>query len=175
MVIFKTFSSRLTAKAKQLSTEPTALWWLFLIAVLEALVLPIPTELVLFVFLLNSPVAKPVCIAVAAVGSTLGSVSFYPLGAFAFDSVLLWLAQYGYETDTASAQRVMEQYGPWSMLVGSFTPVPLKLLSLLNGVAGASFVNVTFLCLVGQLLRFYVALWVLMASRKGYQWVKGRF
>ncbi|MDE2238872.1 MAG: DedA family protein [Rhodospirillales bacterium] len=123
-----------------LSTRPSAPLWLFLVAVAEASVFPLPPDVLLIPMALAKPRRAFVFALIATMGSVLGGAFGYGIGY----ALLNRLAQpiihfYHYEAAFAAFQHKFAEYGAAIILIKGLTPIPYKIVTIAAGAAKFNF------------------------------------
>ncbi|MEO6066097.1 MAG: YqaA family protein [Lysobacterales bacterium] len=113
-----------------------ATWWLAFISFIEAVIFPIPPEVMLAPMSLAQPRRAFWFAAVSLTASTLGALVGYALGHFAFDLLEPWLHRLGYWDTFLEVKQHAIKNGFWLLLIGGFTPIPFKLLTIASGAVG---------------------------------------
>ncbi len=137
--------------------HPQAHAALFLIAVIEASVFPIPPDLLLIVLALGDPRIALRLAAIATAGSTLGAALGYLIGMLLFSAVAQPLLEfYGAMAQFEHVQALFRQYGLWVVLVAGFSPIPFKVVTIAAGAFGLSMPGFLAVALVSRGARFYL-------------------
>ncbi|MBU6419847.1 MAG: VTT domain-containing protein [Proteobacteria bacterium] len=123
-----------------LSTRPSAPLWLFLVAMAEASVFPLPPDVLLIPMALAKPRRAFVFALIATMGSVLGGAIGYGIGY----ALLNRLAQpiihfYHYEAAFAAFQHKFAEYGAAIILIKGLTPIPYKIVTIAAGAAKFNF------------------------------------
>lgn len=126
---------------------------LFLASFLAATVLPLSSEVVLVVLLLNhfSPVNT---ILVATTGNVLGSITNYAIGFWGNYFLLEKLLRYSRE-DIEKADRRFQKYGIASLLF-AWVPIVGDAFTVVAGLLKINFLLFLILVSVGKLVRYIV-------------------
>lgn len=128
--------------------------WVALLFSLE-LFLFIPLDAILMFCCLQSPRKTLLFVLIGSVASALSATLGYMLGHFLWDLV----GDYIVPTliSTSAFERVAGQlqlYENWTVFIGSFLPLPLKVLSIASGVFHLDFLAFFSCVLAARLLRF---------------------
>lgn len=118
------------------SRHPHAVRWLAFISFIEAIVFPVPPEVMLAPMSLAHPRRALWFALVSLVASTLGAAVGYVLGALALDLLTPWLQRLGYWDTFLEVKELAAENGFWLLLIGGFTPIPFKILTLASGAVG---------------------------------------
>ena len=138
------------------SESPQALTALFLIALVESSVFPIPPDVLLITIVAARPRAWLRAAAACSGGSAVGAVVGYAIGA----GFMATLGQpiidfYGAQ---AHWDRVVGLYsgewGVWFLAVAAFTPIPFKVATISAGATQMPFAPFVVVSLIGRAARF---------------------
>ena len=136
--------------------SPQALAALFLIALAESSVFPIPPDVLLITIVAARPRAWLRAAAACTAGSAIGAIVGYAIGA----GFMATLGQpivdfYGAQ---AHWDRVIGLYtgewGVWFLAVAAFTPIPFKVATISAGATQMPFVPFVVVSLIGRASRF---------------------
>ncbi len=139
--------------------SPLALWALALLAAAEASFFPIPPDVLLLAMCLGSPKDGFKFAAFCAIGSVLGGLLGYLLGAFAWQGLsgyfFSWIPGF---TPAAfeGVQALYQEWGIWIVFTAGFSPIPYKLFTVASGVMGMELVPFLLASLVSRSLRFFL-------------------
>lgn len=135
-----------------------ALAALFLIAVAESSVFPIPPDVLLIAIVASSSLLWIRAATLCTVGSVLGAMGGYVIG-------LTFMATAGQAiVNFYNAQhhwaKVVELYngewGIWFLAAAAFTPIPYKVATIAAGATGMAFVPFVLVSIVGRGARFFL-------------------
>lgn len=113
-------------------------WIVFLLTVCESIFLFIPPEVFMTPpIIANKKRAVPITVA-AALGSIVGGVIAYMIGAWLWDSLGLWIINTfsNYELIETAIKPMFSKYGILIIVLTAVTPIPYKLLALWLGFIG---------------------------------------
>lgn len=136
--------------------SPQALTALFLIALVESSVFPIPPDVLLIAIVAARPRAWLRAAATCTGGSAIGAVAGYAIGA----GFMATLGQpiidfYGAQ---AHWDRVVGLYngewGVWFLAIAAFTPIPFKVATISAGATQMAFAPFVVVSLIGRAARF---------------------
>lgn len=145
---------------------------LFLLAMLESMCVPIPSE-VTFGFAgalcttavaTGTPLSLPLVILIGVLGEVVGSLIAYAVGRTAGRTIVdrwgKWILLSHRDLD--SAERWFTKYGPYSILIGRIVPVVRSVISLPAGVAEMNVPIFAGLTALGS------AIWISVIAALGY-------
>jgi membrane protein YqaA with SNARE-associated domain len=126
-----------------------------LVSALESSILPIPTDAVMVPLAFARPNQLVRITVVATIGSVVGAVIGYGIGAIAFEAIGdAVLEFYGMEQVFTDFVALYRDHGWLALLGAALTPVPFKLAAIVSGLAGLPFWTFLMVCVVGRFLRF---------------------
>ena len=126
---------------------------LFMLSFLAATILPIGSEWLLIVMVLQK-FAVPDVVFTATLGNFLGACSTYFLGIFGANYIIGTILRIN-EAQLLRAEKMYTQYGTWSLLL-SWMPVIGDPLCLVAGVFKTSFIRFSVLVFVGKFFRYAI-------------------
>lgn len=148
---------RLYNFALALSARPSAVFWLFGVAVAEASVFPLPPDALLVPMALAKPRRAYLYAAIATVGSVLGGAVGYFIGYELFAKLAQPIISfYHYEAAFAAFQHKFVQYGAAVILIKGLTPIPYKIVTIAAGAAKFNFAEFMVLSLITRGARFFL-------------------
>lgn len=137
--------------------HPQAKWALFLIALIESSVFPIPPDVLLIALALGRPDHSFRFAAVSTAGSTVGAAIGYLIGMALFAAMAMPIIEfYGVMAQFELAQGWFEEYGVAIILIAGFSPIPFKVFTIAAGAFGLPFVWFMLASLVSRGARFYL-------------------
>ncbi len=140
-----------------LASKPHAVWALFLVAFAESSFFPIPPDLLLIPMVLAMPSRAFFLAFICTLGSVLGGVFGYYIGAVLYEQLALPILEFYHLQDKfASWGERYNELGIWAVLVGGLTPVPFKLITILSGATGFSFGTFVVSATVARATRFFL-------------------
>ena len=94
---------------------------------------------------------------VATVGSVLGALLGYWIGAALMESVGQWvLTVYGKEEAYHHLAARFAEYGGWAVLFAALTPFPFKVITIFSGAVGLPLPLFLLTSVIGRAARFFV-------------------
>lgn len=137
--------------------HPHAKIALFLIALIESSVFPIPPDILLIALALGRPDHSFRFAAVSTAGSTVGAAVGYLIGMALFAAVAMPVINfYGIMPQFEMAQGWFEAYGVAIILIAGFSPIPFKVFTIAAGAFGLPFLWFMLASLVSRGARFYL-------------------
>lgn len=147
-----------------LAARKTAELWLAVIAFIESSIFLVPADVLFLPMALARPKRAYRYALVATIASTLGGIAGYLLGALAFDAIASpVLSFYG---KLAEFERLKACAGEDTLMVLLVTSglahlPPIKVVTILAGVAKISFLFFVLSCLIARGARFFALAWAL--------------
>jgi membrane protein YqaA with SNARE-associated domain len=129
------------------------IWGLFGLAFLDSFILPVPPFFVQIALSLMDPGAALKYATVAFTGSILGAPVGYMLGKWLGKPLLHKILP---DKWTAQATEQFAKNGDAAVLIGSFTPIPFKVFTVLSGVFNYSLTKLMLFAILGRGLKFYL-------------------
>ena len=140
-----------------LADHPQAIWWLALVAFIEASVFPIPPDVLMIPMILARPQRAWVIAGVALTASILGGLLGYAIGALAYDSIgqpILAAMGKGEAMDAFNTR--FNDFGFWAVLVAGITPFPFKVITIMSGWTGMPLATFIATSILARALRFFI-------------------
>ncbi|CAJ1003602.1 MULTISPECIES: YqaA family protein [Bacillales] len=129
------------------------IWGLFGLAFLDSFIVPVPPFFLQIGMSLIDPTSAMRYATVAFTGSILGAPVGYMLGKWLGKPLLQKLLP---EKWTAMATEQFAKNGDAAVLIGSFTPIPFKVFTILSGVFNYSLTKLMLFAILGRGIKFYL-------------------
>lgn len=130
---------------------------LFSVSFIESSVFPIPPDVMMIPMILAQRTKAWTIAGIATLGSVLGALLGYWIGAVLMDSVGLWvLSAYGKEAAFDALSLRFAEYGGWAVLIAAVTPFPFKVITLFSGAVGLSLPVFIATSILGRAARFFI-------------------
>lgn len=130
---------------------------LFGISFVESSVFPIPPDVLIIPMVLAQRNRAFVIAAVATIGSVLGALLGYWIGATLMDSLGQWvLSAYGKEEAFQRLSARFAEYGGWAVLFAALTPFPFKVITIFSGAVGLPLPLFLLASVIGRAGRFFI-------------------
>lgn len=134
---------------------------LLIIAFIESIFFPIPTDVLLVPMIYENPKNAYKYAFIATIGSVLGGVVGYFLGvafyAYIIQEVLL---HHGYKPLFDSFKQLVDQYHFLAVFIAGFSPIPYKIATISSGILHINFVVFVISSVLARGLRFYLVAFV---------------
>ena len=140
----------------RLASHAKATYYLFLLSVAESSFFPIPPDVMLLPMCLAQPNRVWRIAGITTIGSVLGGVIGYAIGAYAFGFIEPVLADSGYMDSYLHAVRWFEEWGFWAIFVAGFSPIPYKVFTIAGGAMGMALFPFVVASFIGRGARFYL-------------------
>lgn len=137
---------------------------LFLLAMAESSVFPIPPDVLLIALCLGKRERWLYYAGVCSVGSILGGLIGYGIGWGLWQAVDQFFFQYvpGFTPDNFHfVQDIYRDYDFWFVFVAAFTPIPYKVITITAGVFGINLVMFLIATVIGRSARFFLVAFLL--------------
>lgn len=131
------------------------------VSFVEAVVFPIPPEVMLAPMSLANPKRAYWFATISLVASMLGMFVGYAIGHYAIELAMPLLERLGYAEQFDEIKRQASENGFWLLLLAGFTPVPFKVFTLASGAIGMPLLPFFFGALIGRGKRVYLVAWAI--------------
>jgi membrane protein YqaA with SNARE-associated domain len=145
------------------SETPQSLVALFLIALAESSVFPIPPDVLLIAIVAARPPAWLRAAAICAIGSVIGAAVGYVIGQAFMATVGEPIVEfYGARRhwDTV-VEMYTGEWGVWFLAAAAFTPIPFKVATIAAGATGMAFWPFIVVSAIGRSARFFLVATIL--------------
>lgn len=130
---------------------------LFGVSFAESSFFPVPPDLMLIPMILADRLKAWRFAIICTVGSVLGGVFGYFIGALLLDVIgTPIIAFYGLEDKMQSLSQSYQDNGVWIVLLAGFTPIPYKVFTIASGVAALNLPAFIIASFVGRGARFFL-------------------
>ena len=130
---------------------------LSMVAFWEAIIFPIPPDIVLIPMSLANRKKALIFAGIATVFSVLGGTIGYLIGALLWNEIGEQLINsFGFEESYLSFAKLYDENGLIIVLVGALTPFPFKIVAILSGAIGYPFSIFILAAITSRGLRFYI-------------------
>jgi membrane protein YqaA with SNARE-associated domain len=131
--------------------------WLFGISFVESSVFPIPPDVLMIPMVLARRARAWIVASIATLGSVLGALLGYWIGATLMGSVGQWvLTLYGKEAAYDHLALQFAAQGGWAVLFAALTPFPFKVITIFSGAVGLSLPVFLLTTIIGRAARFFI-------------------
>lgn len=137
--------------------SPQSLLALFLIAIVESSVFPIPPDVLLIAIVAANTQRWLSAALLCSVGSVLGAVVGYGIGMMAMPTIGQPIIDF-YHAQAAwdKVDAFYQSWGVWFLLAAAFTPIPFKVATIAAGATGMAFWPFVIVSLIGRSARFFL-------------------
>ena len=130
---------------------------IFVIAVMEAIFLPVPVETLLIPFAVLNPKMIILAIIVSTLGSVIGAGIGNKLGKYGEKHIVSKIIN---KNKIDISRKYFAKFGVWAIGIAAITPLPYKLFALISGVVGMGLGKVMTVSFMARGTRFsVVCLW----------------
>lgn len=147
-----------------LAARKTAEVWLAVIAFIESSIFLVPADVLFLPMALARPGKAYRYALVATIASTLGGIAGYMLGAFAFEAVAKPILTFYGKLEAFEQLRACTSNETLALLLvtsGLAHLPPIKVVTILSGVAHISLAFFIVACLIARGARFFALAWAL--------------
>jgi membrane protein YqaA with SNARE-associated domain len=128
-------------------------WGLFVVSLLDSFILPLPPFFIQIGLSLLQPQEALWIALLAYTGSVLGAPIGYVAGKSLGQPILKRLLP---EKWTALATEQFDKNGDAAVLIGSFTPIPFKVFTIMSGMFNYSLTKLMFFAILGRGFKFFL-------------------
>jgi membrane protein YqaA with SNARE-associated domain len=147
-----------------LAARPRAEWWLAFIAFIESSIFLVPADVLFLPMALAKPSRAYRFAFIATAFSVLGGIAGYALGYFAYETVAKPVLEFYGKAEQFEAMKACASGSTLATLLvtsGLAHLPPIKVVTILAGVAQISFPLFVALCVVARGARFFALAWAL--------------
>jgi len=150
---------------------------LFLIALAESSVFPIPPDVLLIAIVAARPRAWIRATGVCAAGSLIGAAIGYGIGSGFMATIgEPIIGFYDASEDWSRFVSLAGTWGVWFLAAAAFTPIPFKVATIASGAANMPFVPFIVISLIGRTTRFaLVAFTLRLFGSRIRNWLEDNF
>lgn len=131
--------------------------WLFGLSVAESSFFPVPPDVLLIAMLMAGVGRWKYYALMTTVGSLIGGMLGYAIGAIFFGAVgESLIAFYGLEESLLHVTKLFEANAFWAIFISGFTPIPYKVFTITAGFFGVDFLVFMVASLLGRGMRFFL-------------------
>jgi membrane protein YqaA with SNARE-associated domain len=129
---------------------------LLFLSIAEASFFPVPPEVLLAPMVLGGPKRAWRYAFWATIGSVIGGLLGYLVGAAAIHTIKPLLLHWGYHQAYQQVMSWFYQWGFYTMLIASFTPLPYKLFTIAAGALKLPLLPFVAAAFIGRGARYYL-------------------
>ena len=149
-------------RAMRWAQHPRAPTYLGALSFAEAVIFPVPPEVMLAPMTLAQPRRGMWFASISLFWSMLGALLGYAIGYFAIDVAMPLIERLGYVDEFESVKQSASENGFWFLLIGGFTPIPFKLLTLASGAVQMPLLPFLAGAIIGRGKRVYLVAGLIM-------------
>ncbi len=155
--IYQKFKLYFVSKTLQFSNSPFAYPFLFVICLAEAIIFPLPQEIIMIPMMAVNKARVYMIAFICLAGSLAGAVIAYFIGLFLFESIGILILETLHMNDAFyNFVSDIEQYGFLYVFIGGFTPLPFKVVTLSSGFLNINFLIFILACVLSRSIRFFL-------------------
>jgi membrane protein YqaA with SNARE-associated domain len=142
--------------------KPHAMYVLFALSFVESSFFPIPPDVLLIAIAIAKPSKAFKAALWCSVGSLLGGIFGYYIGAVLMDTIGQPILQfYGKENAMPEFIALYKEYGVMFLAIAAFTPVPYKVATIVSGAAHMDLTTFVLVSSIGRAGRFFLVAFLL--------------
>ncbi|MED5578436.1 MAG: YqaA family protein [Nitrospinota bacterium] len=139
------------------ASTPYALYALILLSFTESFFFPIPPDILLIAIAFSKPRHSFFYATLCSLSSVVGGIVGYIIGYFLFESIgKLIFDLYGGINQFETVKEYYNSKGAWMVLIGGFTPVPYKLVTIASGAFLMDFKIFLICSVISRSARFFL-------------------
>lgn len=137
--------------------KPHAMYVLFALSFMESSFFPIPPDVLLIAIAISNPKKAFKAALWCSVGSVLGGIFGYYIGAVLMDSIGNPILHfYGKENAMADFIKLYKEYGTLFLAGAAFSPIPYKVATITSGAANMDLTTFIIVSSLGRAGRFFL-------------------
>ena len=142
--------------------KPYARWMLFLVAMIEPCLIPIPPDTLLIPMALARRDRAFQLALIATIGSVTGGVIGYGIGALGMATIGHWIVDTLHlEAGFEHFRRSFREYGMWIILAKGLTPIPFMVVAFASGIAKLNLGIFIVSAAITRGTRFFFEAWLI--------------
>lgn len=137
--------------------SPQSLTALFLIAIVESSVFPIPPDVLLIAIVAANTQRWLSAALLCSAGSVIGAMVGYWIGMVAMPTIGQPIVDFYHAHEAWNTVEVyFDTYGVWFLAIAAFTPLPFKVATIAAGATGMAFWPFVIVSMFGRAARFFI-------------------
>lgn len=145
-----------------LSKRRTASAWLAFVSFIEAIIFPIPPDVMLLPLCLVNRERALYFAFLTTIFSVFGGIFGYLIGQYFFEDISALLLLMGVSVDVSLVQPYFDSYGVLVILLASLTPIPYKIFTVTAGFLGFPLLTFVVSSAIGRGIRFFLEAIIVM-------------
>jgi membrane protein YqaA with SNARE-associated domain len=142
--------------------SPQSLLALFLIAIVESSVFPIPPDVLLIAIVAANTHRWLSAALLCSAGSVIGAMVGYWIGKVARPTIGQPIIDFYHAQEAWNkVDWWYDEYGVWFLLLAAFTPIPFKVATIAAGATGMAFWPFVIVSMIGRSARFFLVALIL--------------
>ena len=169
--------SRISERITHFAARPNAVMYLLVFAILDALFLPVPPDVLLIPLAIIQPQRAFFYATIATAGSVLGGFLGYAIGYVAYATAGLWaLDFYGLTEGFAAIQSWYHNYDVYVVAMAGFSPLPYKIAAIFSGFMATDITGFLTASILSRGARFFIIAWLLWRYGPSFKgWIETNF
>jgi len=142
--------------------KPEGTWALFVIAIIESSVFPIPPDVLLMALCVGAVKKSFRFALICSIGSVLGGMVGYGIGYWGYEAIGEPIVRiYHGEAVMLKIKGLYDEYGFVGILIAAITPIPYKVFTIASGLFKYNFFMFVLASIIGRSFRFFVVATIL--------------
>lgn len=135
---------------------------LFVLALVEASLFPVPPDVLLIALCLGCPKKSFRYAGICLAGTLVGAIIAYALGFWAWNAVDHWFIPKIFSLEAFEAVGTLyDEWNFWAVFTAGFTPIPYKIFTIAAGVFHINFTMFILASAIGRGMRFFLISWLI--------------
>lgn len=135
---------------------------LFILAVVEASLFPVPPDVLLIALCLGRPKRSFSYSAICLAGTLVGAIIAYALGFWAWNAIDHWFIPRIFSQEAFDSVGIIyDKWNFWAIFTAGFTPIPYKIFTIAAGVFHINFGMFMLASAIGRGMRFFLIGWLI--------------
>ncbi len=161
----------------RMAAHPKAPYVLFAVSFIESSIFPIPPDVILIPMIIVNFDKAFWYATICTVGSVLGGIAGYAIGALLFDTVgQNIIAFYEIESQFEVLKEWYAEYDVFIVGAAGFSPIPYKIFTIMSGLLAANLPAFIVASILSRGARFFLIAWLLWRGGPAFKgWIENNF
>lgn len=126
---------------------------IFILALMEAIFLPVPVETLLIPFLIVKPKLYVLAVVLSTGGSVLGAMVGHTIGKIGGKKIVY---KYINNNKIDKVHELFNRYGTFAVAIAALTPLPYKIFAIISGILDMKREKLAIIALISRGIRFLI-------------------